>query len=391
MYAAHKRPAPALRPVFSSSLSSCHNSYSRKGVKKPPKWKQRTPKPLTTPLKLKHLLHPHTLPASLKTPSYPSDSYYDKDDGDYDDDIIIVNSVELGPSMRSIGVEHYLEQVAKLDSDDFTPPSSADYRRSRSAIPSLSGHSDSDSGEEEEEAGLENKKPRGWPGGDEGIDYSDVPAPTPSTAEYQREIYKATTTNPAVFLAIIRIAEKNMPFINFDSALSHLPNLRPKDALPKLRQGVMHTQQKERYGDLDMCVIFLPHFYQDGRHALGYYTLSPEPDNWSWTPKQGHLFVKHEFFTPCTTQDLEMYNLVNYVKGLDDTTSSGGHGLSVDCMNSVGARGGTWLAWDVVEDWEYWVSEYGVVRSVWERDLALTRGVEETEMVELARMTTRGR
>ena len=387
MYATTKRPATTIRPVFSSSLSSCHNYSSRKGVKKPSKWKRRTPKPLTSPLK--HLLPPHTLFAPLKTPSYPSDSYYDEDRGDYED-VIIVNSVELGPSMRSIGVEHYLEQVAKLDFDDFTLPSSTDYRRSRSAIPSSLDHSDSDLGEDEE-IGPESKKSRGWRCEDEGIDYSDVPAPISLAAEYQREIYKTTTSNPAVFLAIIRIAEKNMPFINFDSAINHLPNLRPKDALPKLKQGVIYAQRKERYGDVDMDVVFLPHFYQDGRHALGYYTLSPEPDNWSWTPKQGHLFVKDEFFTPCTTRDLEMYDLVDYVKRLNNTVSSDREGLGVECINGVGAKGGTWLAWDIVEDWEYWVAEFEVVSSVWERDLALTKGVEETEIVELARMAAMGR
>ena len=381
MPATNRRLTAALRPVTSSFSSSSYKPASSKNVNKPPKWKRRIPKSSAPPPK--PLPPPRTLAAPLNV-SYPLHSYEDE----YEDEII-VNSVELGPSIRSIGVEHYLEQVAKLDPDDFTPLDVADYSRRESATPSFASPSGSDSREEDAETGPEIKTLRGCRLGDEGMNHSDVPIPPLSAAEYQREIYKANTTNPSVCLAIIRIAEKNMPLIDFSSAINHLPNLRPKDPLPKLRHRVLYAQPRKRHGDIEMNVIFLPHFYQDGRHALGYYALSPEPDNWSWTPKQGCLFVKHELFTPCTTGNLIMYDLVEYVSGLGGNVSIDREELDMEHVNSVGARGGTWVAWNVAEEWEYWIAKFGVVRSVWERDLALTSGAEETEIVELARRVVR--
>ncbi|CAA9957996.1 hypothetical protein PTMSG1_01571 [Pyrenophora teres f. maculata] len=397
MFKSNRRPAATLRPMSSSLYS--YKPSSLNGVKKPPKCKPRTPKPVAGPATRPPPPPPCTRPVPLQA-SYLFDSYHGgddikceldgefEDDGEYEDDII-VNSVELGPSMRSMGVAHYLEQVAKFDPDDFTPMASPNCRISKSSSSSFTVWPDSGSGsgDEDEARGFEIKHPQGSRWGDKGINYynSDMPMPPASVAEYQREIYKTKTTDPAVYLAIIRIAEKNMPAINFSSAVNHLPNLHPKDPIPKLKRGIMNSQRKERRSDIAMNVIFLPHFYHDGRHALGYYALSPEPDNWTWAANQAGLFVKHELFTPCTSWDLEQYDLVEYVKGLDGTYSTDGEGLDAEYIDSVGARGGKWLAWDVVEDWEYWLAELQVVRGVWERDLALTRGIEETHMSEVGR------
>ncbi|EDU40635.1 hypothetical protein PtrSN002B_007594 [Pyrenophora tritici-repentis] len=411
MFQSSRRPKATLRPV----------SSSRNGVKKPPKWTPRTAKPIAEPATSSSLRLQFTpLHTRVLTP-YPFNLYHDEDDEEpevdcellYDDDLlydeepevpgqilyddesqddeepednIIVNSVELGPSMRSIGVAHYLEQIAKFSPDDFTPLSPSDYSLSdfslrESSSPSCTPWSDED---EDEATGSGINPPQGrW--GPQGINYNnfDMPMPPSSVAKYEREIYKTSTFNPAICLAIIRIAEKNMPAINFSSAVNHLPNLRPRDPLPKLNGGIVNAQYKERRGDIEMNVIFLPHFYYDGRHALGYYALSPEPDNWAWAPHQADLFVKHELFTPCTSWDLEQYDLVDYVEGLDTTFSTDGEGLDAEYIESVGVRGGMWLAWNVVEDYEYWVAEWRIVKGVWERDLAMTRGVEETSMSEL--------
>ncbi|RMZ70870.1 armadillo-like helical [Pyrenophora seminiperda CCB06] len=378
MFAASRRPTAALRPV-NSSVSSSYKSSCKNRVKKPPTRQQRPLNPFE-PL-LERLPSSWALPAPLTADLL--DSYYDGDEDDYEGDII-VNSVELGPSMRSIGVEHYLEQVAKFDHDDFPRADAADYTQSDTAMLSSTVHSKSESRTGEEETGPEIMMPRGWPWRDEKIDYTESPLPAPECPGYRRDIYKATTINPAVFLAIIRIAEKNLPFINFNSAISHLPNLRPQDPLPKLRQGVLYAQEKKRPGDVDMFVTFLPYFYRDGRHALGYYALSPEPNIWSSSYKaDGSLFVKNAFFTPCTTRDLDVFDLIEYMSGQKGTASSDGQEVGVDCMNSVAARRGKWLAWGVDEDWEDWDAEINIVKVLWELDLLLTTGNAESNLKKL--------
>jgi hypothetical protein len=77
-------------------------------------------------------------------------------------------------------------------------------------------------------------------------------------------------------LAIIRVAEKNLHFINFDSALNNLPNLRPSDDYPLWRDDINFIERDiehhRRSTHAIIRVVFVPDYYVDGRHAIGLYT-----------------------------------------------------------------------------------------------------------------------
>ncbi|KAF2854102.1 hypothetical protein T440DRAFT_268344 [Plenodomus tracheiphilus IPT5] len=185
---------------------------------------------------------------------------------------------------------------------------------------------------------------------DPSITYATRPVPPPSHDDYTSLIYYATTTHTPVCLSIIRIAEKNLPFLSFTSATSHLPNLAPSDPLPPLPRGTFtgDIPYSPLPTDVTIYIAFLPEFYEDMRHALGYYVLSPE--NMAEP-------VRHRItacvFTPCTTRDLEDWDLVLYLEGEEEKDI---HGMDV-----VGVKGGEWL--DPVDDEAQW----GVVWWVLER------------------------
>jgi hypothetical protein len=65
-------------------------------------------------------------------------------------------------------------------------------------------------------------------------------------------------------LAIIRVAEKNLHFINFDSALTNLPNLRPCDDYPLWRDDINFIQRDiehhRRSTHARIRVVFVPDY-----------------------------------------------------------------------------------------------------------------------------------
>jgi hypothetical protein len=185
--------------------------------------------------------------------------------------------------------------------------------------------------------------------------------PTPNE-HYHEDIYKASTTNPAIFLAMACIAQKNIRFLNFTSALDHLPNLSPDARLPKLIKGkfaadIAHTGKNT---DIKFTVTFLPEYYSDTRHAVGFFTLERDSD-----PTLTRVWVRTCLFTPCSTKDLEEYGLVEWGLG----------GKRGGKIAAVGSRNGAWLDSDVVEDWEGWRTCETVVGNVWCKRLKKCRGV----------------
>ncbi|KAI4918603.1 hypothetical protein J4E90_002989 [Alternaria incomplexa] len=275
------------------------------------------------------------------------------------------------------------------------------------------------------------------------IDYTKLPKPRCNRPNYVEYIYRATTTNPAVFLAILRVAERNLPFINFDSAITHLPNLlanarlpaipplsalspdpsnpsnssapsassnHPQKHKPNQPAFTEDTPHEKKDGDMALTILFLPNLYEDGRHAIGYYALAPEadPDTKQVNPED----VVQILFTPCGISDLVEARLLEWtpidpdlkaradekngkegdgVKGEDgkgagegkegDTGDAGEEEeeLTVEYIEHVAARGGEWLERDVVGDWEEWCRSFRVARRVWEKVL---KGVVEVKEVE---------
>ncbi|KAJ6210308.1 LOW QUALITY PROTEIN: hypothetical protein PSV09DRAFT_1052889, partial [Bipolaris maydis] len=291
---------------------------------------------------------------------YPWDSHQ----GD-----IVVNSVETpNKTGRLTGVEHYLQQLSlKEDYKDICTDFD-EYRRNGLRVTDAWDPSD----EQPDEAEQERYKHR--------TDYSStpIPRPPPVHTEYEHQIYTCTTTNPAICLAIVRIAQHNLPNINFQSAINHLPNLSPAGRLPKLPFGVLaediaHKQDVEN--DEDITVLFLPRFYHDGRHAVGYFTTDSPPTNstqGSW--KALMQYVRQMLFTPCTLEDLEAYGLIRYAAVSRAQDDIEGGDASVQ---SIGARGGRWLH---VEDWDERRAAFHIVETLWDKRLGVTTGLEESSL-----------
>ncbi|CAO2649248.1 Nn.00g066330.m01.CDS01 [Neocucurbitaria sp. VM-36] len=269
-----------------------------------------------------------------------------------DQDSIVVNSVELGHNGRRVGAAHYHHLVSWQNHKH----KRADLVEYQSRITKQEGQPGLDD-DDDDESEMERHDPL-----EPDIDYTKLPSPPASQSEYTHPIYRATTYNPAIFLSIIRIAQHNLPSINFNSALTHLPNLSPTNPLPNLTTAIApenHTHAK-RPNDIEMTILFLPHFYHDKRHALGYFCLSSDP---------GRKSLNTCLFTPCTLQDLEMYHLAEY-----DCHGSGGEGRGFEGLRSVGVRGGMWLEADVVEDWRKWSLAVKVVGGLWEARMGFTIG-----------------
>jgi hypothetical protein len=141
-----------------------------------------------------------------------------------------------------------------------------------------------------------------------GIDYTIPPVPR---SPHDKPTYKGVTDDPTVALAIIRVAEKNLPFVNFDSALSNLPTITPP--VPPRRLPT-ETYPKNEYaavlGDPDVArlardpaahhihIALLPKRYKDGRHAIGF-----------WTYKLPSMRYGAMVFTPCSARDLKAARL----------------------------------------------------------------------------------
>lgn len=194
------------------------------------------------------------------------------------------------------------------------------------------------------------------------------PALPASPSSYSQPIYSGTTHSPVVFFSILRIAQQNLPSLDLTSALNHLPNIHPGDSLPQLRLSapgnlapvpfIDNNAPPQRSNDADISIAFLPTFYSDARHALGYFEVLPNTHN---SKKVGVCL-----FTPCTEDDLRRYGLVEYLTGREDE--------GVEGMSKVGASEGMWLDRDVVEEYEEWSLVWKVVSGVWKGRFDKTLG-----------------
>jgi hypothetical protein len=279
-----------------------------------------------------------------KPVSYPWDSHQND---------ITVRSIEVDRTSLRVGVDHYRQALAaQKDYQHICTDFDTDYRRNgtkKENIATMNGPEDEDN--------------RDWQP-DLTIDYTVAPSPPATRSEYKCTIFMCTTTNPAVFLSIVRVAQRNTPFIDFTSALSHLPNHPPVAPLPVLTPGtfpgdILHILTPTC---ITYNVVFLPNFYEDGRHALGYFRLPPD------TTK-----VSTCLFTPCTTDDLEAYDLILYLEGRRADGTNG--------ETCVGERTGKWLHPEDEEEWEEWRTGYRVAKAVWENRLRLMRVGMDGEQV----------
>ncbi|CBY00720.1 hypothetical protein IAQ61_011628 [Plenodomus lingam] len=259
----------------------------------------------------------------------------------------VINSVELtGPQLYTTGVTHYRHI---LQTQRTYPRICTDFvkeYRDRAEAPSDT-ILDLDTSQSTRSSPL-----------DRSINYTTRPAPA-ARSEYHSDIYHATTTSSAVCLAIVRIAEKNLPFIDFTSAANHLPNLSPSDPLPSLPVGIFTGDLPSSHlpTSTRISIAFLPEFYSDNRHALGYYVLLSAIAD---TQKER---VTAAVFTPCTIADLEDWDMVLYEKGRQ---AEGIHHMDV-----VGVRGGRWVTPDCGQYWGSWSWVWWVLER-WEKKIAKT-------------------
>ncbi|RYN53739.1 hypothetical protein AA0118_g9501 [Alternaria tenuissima] len=361
-------------------------------------------------------------PLSFKQPlkipkekEYPWDSHQDD---------IVVNSTELNTAGRKLGIDHYRHQLTlRKTYEHITTDFAEDMEKlvPRDALPVPCSPSplspDDETKKENDDGDMEHVEHKTWDG------KARLPKPKFNRLDYDWPIYRARTTNPAVFLAIIRIAEKNLPFINFDSAITHLPNRAVNASLPILpfnnapnrrwkgKEKAVFTDDlpyEKKKDDQLMTILFLPEFYKDGRHAVGYYDIAPGRDK---SLKLEAENVVQLLFTPCDTEDLVRWGLVHWIydagsideaRTLDDAAKKALEEAGKECSRSkgteeveiedqseepdaelmefVGARDGKWLNFGTVEDYDEWAEGFRVVRRIWERMLkGVVTSVQESE------------
>jgi hypothetical protein len=372
----------------------------------------------TTVLPLQ-LNEPLSFKQPLKIPKekeYPWDSHQDD---------IVVNSTELNTAGRKLGIDHYRHQLTLRKTYEYITTDFAEDMEKlvpRDALPapcssSLLSFDDETERENDEDDG-EHMDDMNWDG------KIRLPKPKFNRPDYDWPIYRARTTNPAVFLAIIRIAEKNLPFINFDSAITHLPNRAVNASLPILpfntapnrkwkgKEKAVFTEDlpyEKKKDDQLMTILFLPEFYKDGKHAIGYYDIAPGRDKSMRLEAEN---VVQLLCTPCDTEDLVRWGLVHWVydagsideaRTLDDAAKKALEEAGKECSRSkgmeevgiedqgeepdavlmeyVGARDGKWLNFGTVEDYDEWAEGFRVVRRIWERMLkGVVTSVQEGEV-----------
>lgn len=262
----------------------------------------------------------------------PTDSHQDD---------IIVNSIEIKQHGDSSGAAHYVECLNRHESYDKISVSFDEYRtngRDVKSLPNFDRYRDECPAIKREAT----------------TDYSKPPSSHPAE-HLTHPIYRGYTKNPLVCLAIIRVAQTNLPNINFDSALNHIHNIRPTDPFPQLPKDGQFTDDGAhipRAGDAIIKTMFVPEYYQDGRHALGFYMrISPG--------------IASVLFTPCTNGDMLQYGLFKLRADED-------HGTWEDTV--VASNRGTWYRKVEVGYWSSgisWVSDY------WAKKLKLIMGGEE--------------
>ncbi|KAH4182091.1 hypothetical protein HBI24_222980 [Parastagonospora nodorum] len=167
--------------------------------------------------------------------------------------------------------------------------------------------------------------------------YTSLPLQVP---DYTNPIYTATTSNPAVFLAITFIACHNLAFLDLTSALNHIPNHPPSFSAPISLKNIARTAYTPRATDLSLTLLFAPKFYPDDTHAIGFYGVSGAC-----------------LFTPCSTAQLEKFGMIDWAHKAGDGKRS--H------VRAVGCRGGRWLKSETVEDWEEWKRSVNRVGKGW--------------------------
>jgi hypothetical protein len=265
-----------------------------------------------------------------------------------------VNSIEFAPIGRSArtGIEHYLF-IAKTKAKNYATVS-VDFNPYKHAAPPGA--------------------PPGDPLPETAPQMLDLGPPDPRYnyklqpehwENYALPIYKAKTYNPLLALAITRLAEKNLPFINWTSELAHLPNVGPQtlppefpppeagEPMPYLDAATTWTVLP---GDQVITIVFLPEYYIDGRHALGFYTR-----------KMPSRLLCSIICTPCTTAELRAAGLLDLAPVASGVPISaiqdGAVGREDMHMKwgwfGVGVNGGEWLyptlesdiiEWEDVED-----------------------------------------
>jgi hypothetical protein len=254
---------------------------------------------------------------------YPWDDYQDQ---------IVVNSVEVEQKPFKtdkplVGVEHYLHLLSHKPDYTHICIHPDEHRQSAS-------HARFDSSSSDGDLSI-----------NPSIPYDHLPTPK---AGYSLPVYQSHTTNPAVFLAIIRLAQRNIPSIDFTSALQHVPNMPAKKTAsqlvyPGFADDYFHLPH---WTDVRYTLAFLPHFYADERHAVGFYL-----------PGRAHQPPDACFFAACSSEDLEEFGLVEYL--VDEVNGA----LS---MGAVGSREGVWLH---IAEHEEWARVDVVAKTVWQKRL----------------------
>lgn len=287
------------------------------------------------------------------TDNYPWDSYQDR---------IVVNSIELSYPQRCVGVKHYLHLLGQQEGYKHICFDFANDMNVQTAEDSFAYLDDNI--EEVDDDGPEREAI---------IDYTIAPSPPVSRSTYNQPIYAAQTYNPALFLAVLRIAQHNLPFLCFASALRHLPNVPPTHLLahPPPSTFVDSLPHTPRATDTKHTLVFLPRFYADTRHALGFYTLVPDP------VQPGRNWATSCVFTPCTTRDLVHWNMIEFGSGRGMVTRESGVVVQWEGVRAVGSTRGRWVEHTVVEDWQTWNTTFRIATVVWEKRLEASKGVEE--------------
>ena len=261
----------------------------------------------------------------------PTDSHQDN---------IIVNSIEAPDYGSPAGASHYTDCLSKQDSYKNISVDFNNYRtngKSLQALPDLDRYKDT------------------YPSidRDSTIDYTEHPK-SHHPADNPWPIFRGSTKNPLVCLAIIRAAQLNLPTVNFDSALSHLTNLKPTDPFPQLPQDskfVDDVAYEAHPEDEVIRIIFIPEYYVDGRHALGYHV-------------RGSLEDPTLLFTPCTLGDITRLGLFKVLPDDDGSWET----------TVVAANEGHWYdkesltSWNLLHDW---------VAVSWVEKVRLMQGGEE--------------
>jgi hypothetical protein len=176
----------------------------------------------------------------------------------------------------------------------------------------------------------------------QGADFTELPK---AVDVYDGPIYSAITKNPTVFLVITRIAQRNLPFLDFTSALTHLPNLPPTAPLPKLCKSVFINDHPHarRASNSELTITLLLYFYASPSrpHALGYFTTISSLVSSTQTPR---VQDKGRLFTPYSGEDILEFNMIQWSrKKLIGRPRR---------MEAIGSRNGAWLKTDVVEKWK---------------------------------------